>query len=115
MGAMPSGNASGASASSRQPTCMHALLPPRCCRSLPGIQPQTAECIVIGEITAGDLIVALNKTGRAWPSSLGEAEECRWAAGLPANWALLAAPWLQQPGSAARERPPFGCPSPLLQ
>lgn len=30
-----------------------------------GIQPQTAECIVIGEITARDLIVVLNKIG-AW-------------------------------------------------
>lgn len=28
-----------------------------------GIQPQTAECIVIGEITTRDLIVVLNKTG----------------------------------------------------
>lgn len=30
-----------------------------------GIQPQTAECIVIGETTVatGDLVVALNKTG----------------------------------------------------
>ncbi len=28
-----------------------------------GIQPQTAECIVIGEITAKDLVVVLNKTG----------------------------------------------------
>ncbi|GAB4820811.1 hypothetical protein N2152v2_007857 [Parachlorella kessleri] len=27
-----------------------------------GIQPQTAECIVIGEITAKDLVVVLNKT-----------------------------------------------------
>lgn len=28
-----------------------------------GIQTQTAECIVIGEVAAADLVVALNKTG----------------------------------------------------
>ena len=28
-----------------------------------GIQPQTAECIVIGEVAAGDMVVALNKIG----------------------------------------------------
>jgi len=28
-----------------------------------GIQTQTAECIVIGEVAAADMVVALNKTG----------------------------------------------------
>lgn len=28
-----------------------------------GIQAQTAECLVIGEVAAADLVVALNKTG----------------------------------------------------
>jgi selenocysteine-specific elongation factor len=28
-----------------------------------GIQTQTAECIVIGEVAAGDMVVALNKIG----------------------------------------------------
>lgn len=31
--------------------------------ALAGIQAQTAECLVVGEITAKDLVVALNKVG----------------------------------------------------
>jgi hypothetical protein len=49
-----------------------------------GIQPQTAECIVIGEITSRDLIVVLNKTGgerrEALAAHLNQSAMESWAA-----------------------------------
>jgi hypothetical protein len=42
---------------------------------LAGIQAQTAECLVVGEITAKDLVVALNKVCLG-----GEGGQGRWGA-----------------------------------
>lgn len=64
-----------------------------------GIQTQTAECIVIGEVAAGDLVVALNKIG-------GRALYARGAclgAGLHANAASRGGCWPRVCKSA-------GCP-----
>lgn len=40
-----------------------------------GIQTQTAECIVIGEITTDTMVVALNKTGEATAAAAGGRDE----------------------------------------
>ena len=47
-----------------------------------GIQTQTAECIVIGEVATSDMVVALNKTG-GWTGGragqlAGGADGCTW-------------------------------------
>lgn len=43
-----------------------------------GIQTQTAECIVIGEVAAADMVVALNKIGM-WPGVGGALMGGGWA------------------------------------
>ena len=41
-----------------------------------GIQTQTAECIVIGEVAAADMVVALNKTGAELSGAEGREACC---------------------------------------
>lgn len=68
-----------------------------------GIQAQTAECIVIGEVAAGDLVVALNKTGKRGGAAPGR-EGCERKHGSAAGPAQQHAVGSALAGPAGRDR-----------